>query len=347
MHSHFVIPDLFWPARDAADAYAALALPALETVLARGRRSVADAAGFEGWLASRFGLTSPEDGLAAFRAAGDALAPGDATWIAADPVHLAVDRDRLLLGDPAALDITTAEAEALCTVLREHFAADGLRVHAPHPHRWYVAQAADAALTTTPLAQAIGRSIDERLPHGADGARWRTRATEAQMLLHAHPVNTAREARGAPAVNSVWLWGAGRWRALAKPDRARWYADDPLVAGLVAANQGRSVSVPASFAALAASVPDDAVATVVLDALRTPAASGDLDAWRERLARIEAHWIAPALAALRAGRIGMLSLHAPGEASCLHVETTAGDLRYFWRRARPLARYVESEHDHG
>ena len=42
------------------------------------------------------------------------------------------------------------------------------------------------------------------------GERWLRRLqNEAQMLLHAHPVNLARMARGALAVNSVWIHGAG------------------------------------------------------------------------------------------------------------------------------------------
>jgi hypothetical protein len=32
------------------------------------------------------------------------------------------------------------------------------------------------------------------------------------MLLHAHPVNEAREARGQPSVNSFWLSGSGAAR---------------------------------------------------------------------------------------------------------------------------------------
>ena len=49
------------------------------------------------------------------------------------------------------------------------------------------------------------------------------------MLLHAHPVNEAREARGEPAVNSLWLWGAGPRAAPGRRARgARSPRDDPL-----------------------------------------------------------------------------------------------------------------------
>ena len=47
------------------------------------------------------------------------------------------------------------------------------------------------------------------LPAGNEGSVWRRRMNEAQMVLHAHPGNEAREARGELPVNSVWFWGAG------------------------------------------------------------------------------------------------------------------------------------------
>jgi hypothetical protein len=36
----------------------------------------------------------------------------------------------------------------------------------------------------------------------------------------------------------------------------------------------------------------------------------------------------------------MVTLHAIGAASAFDVETTRQDLRYFWRRPRPLASYA-------
>jgi hypothetical protein len=78
----------------------------------------------------------------------------------------------------------------------------------------------------------------------------------------------------------------------------------------------------------------------VLDALRAPAAYGDAQGWAERLAALERDWFAPLVAALRAGRIGMVTLHAVGAGGALDVETTRQDLRFFWRRPRPVAGYA-------
>ena len=62
--------------------------------------------------------------------------------------------------------------------------------------------------------------------------------------------------------------------------------------------------------------------------------------WRAALVELETHWLAPAVAGLRAGRIGMLTLIALGGGSALSVEVTRTDLRYWWRRRRPLASYL-------
>ena len=46
------------------------------------------------------------------------------------------------------------------------------------------------------------------------------------------------------------------------------------------------------------------------------------------------------LGALRAGRAGMVTLHVPDGAEEVSFETIRGDLRRFWRRAKPLEHYA-------
>jgi hypothetical protein len=57
--------------------------------------------------------------------------------------------------------------------------------------------------------QALGEDLYEHLPQGHDGRRWRALFNEVQVILHQHPVNAERRARGLPPVNSLWLWGGG------------------------------------------------------------------------------------------------------------------------------------------
>ena len=157
------------------------------------------------------------------------------------------------------------------------------------------------------------------------------------MLLHAHPVNEAREARGEPPVNSLWLWGAGR----ARKATSLWnsvLANEPIAMGLAMLARTRYRSLPASAAPWLEGAPGEGRHLVVLDALRAPAALGDIASYEKNLNALEAAWFAPLHRALRAGRIGMLTVHVPDAAQAF--ETIRGDLRRFWRRPRALESYA-------
>jgi hypothetical protein len=344
MNVHLVLPDLFWPHAPADAPYAGLDLAALERVFARGRRTAQPAATLEAWLAQRYDPAAADEfPYAPYSALGDGLDPAAEAWLRADPCHLRLGTDQLVLADAATFDIDAAEADALVAALNAHFAPDGLTFLAARPDRWYVRLENVPAMTATPLAAARGRSIDPLLPRGADGRTWHARLNEVQMVLHTHPVNEARESRGAPPVNSVWPWGSGRLPDSA-PRRpfARVRTADPLATGLAMASGAATYAPAPNARAWLAEAPSEGVEAIIIDALRVPAAWGDAYEWRTRLESIERHWIAPLLDALREGRIGMLTLHAIGAGGSLQVETTRQDLRYFWRRPRPLAAWLEA-----
>src|SRR5512134_1502500 len=56
-------------------------------------------------------------------------------WLRADPVHLSMDRDRLILADAHKLEITPEEASRLVGEIMEVFNSDGWLLKAPHPER--------------------------------------------------------------------------------------------------------------------------------------------------------------------------------------------------------------------
>jgi hypothetical protein len=79
---------------------------------------------------------------------------------------------------------------------------------------------------------------------------------------------------------------------------------------------------------------------VVLETLRARHALEETGDYREMLSRLERDWFAPLLAALRGGRVGMVTVHVPDAAECLAYETIRADLRRFWRRPRALEHYA-------
>ncbi len=327
MHCELVVPDLF-------SAGAEGRYPALEVLLARGRRKVEgpEPELLERWLRHAFRLEGkgiPAGALSLIAANQD---PGSDSWLRADPVHLRLMRDHLLVVPAEALAISPAEADAFCASLNSHFAGV-MQVHAVDPARWTARVFNhDLELDDVPALQVAGREIPL--------ARARDRElTEIQMLLHAHPANAEREARGEPAINSLWLWGAGR----AGKATSRWasvLADDPMVMGLAMLARTRYRSLPGDAAQWLQNAPEDGRHLVVLDALRAPSHLLDVDKYHQAIAALEKNWFAPLLRALRAGRVGMVTLHVPDAAQAMSFETVRGDLRRFWQRPKPIGHYA-------
>jgi hypothetical protein len=341
MNVHLVVPELF-PDPERGDAkLSETRADSLEILLARGRRNVGPGAGLEAWLLDAFAVAGQEDQPAApYSLVADGGVPDGAWWLCADPVNLRAERDTVLLSDTILFDVSRDEAASLATSLNAHFAAHGITFHPLRPDRWYARVEQDPGMTAPPLADVRGQSMIERLPHGPEGSRWRSVLNEIQMLLHEHPVNAAREARGAPAVNGLWLWGAGR---VAETPRTAFHgvtSDNPVAKGLALAAGKRHDPLPGSAREWLDDSDPSGVVAVILETLRGPAAYGDLPAWRAGLETLERDWFAPLLAALRTRRIGMITVSAPAAVRTLEAETTRQDLRYFWRRRRRLAAYA-------
>lgn len=331
MHVELVLPALFSATESAP------VLPALQLCLARARRDAEERLSLESWLGEAFGLGLEEQPLpaGALTALASGAAPGTRTWLRADPVHLRADRDRALLLPNEALAIAADEAEGLARSL-EPLLEGRFLLHRVSPAQWCleVLEGKAAGASARAPIDLAGADVDRNLPDKA----WHPLLTELQMAMYDHPVNTAREAKSEPVINSVWLWGEGPLPASA---RGPWHsvtADHLPARGLADLAGLRHRERPEDAAAWLDRAPEDGRHLVVLDALRGVAQLGDADGAARRLAQLESQWIAPLLAALKAGRIGMLTLHVPESGD--RFELVRGDLRRFWRRPRPLPAYA-------
>ena len=329
MHCNLYVPD-FFPAEGLPPSDS---LAAAETLIARGRRRRMTPVSTEAWLFERFGVARQRDWpVAPYTLLADGGAPERNYWMRADPVHLQVGRDNLGLADSAAFDVSRAESEALVETLNRHF-GEAMRFYPVRPERWYVRLDKAPDMQTTPPAVARGVAIDENLPSGPDAMRFHALMNEAQMLLHEHPVNAGREARGEPALNSIWFWGGGVIDAGRARPFSMVFGDDPLARGLALAAEIPARALPKNADSALAALGDEGLVLVVLDAPREAQL-------RERRTALERDWFAPLFAALKSGRIGMLTLQLCGTDSLLEVETVRSDLRYFWRRRKPLSAYA-------
>jgi len=340
MRLTLVVPELLWPEPSDQATYDALHAPALAWLLARGQRQRQPRQPWELALAGLFGRpwSAP---LGALRLLGEAaeLSAQAATghWLSADPVHLRFHQERIVLADAGAFDLAADEAEALIATLNREFADVG-EFHLAEPRRWYVRLHQAWDHDALPLSAVAGRRMDGELPSQGGNGRLRQWLNEVQMVLHGHPVNEQRQAAGQPAVNSLWLWGAGQLAgapAAPAPYTEVW-TGQPLARGLARAAGIPDQPPAAGLAALLAHAAPDSHPLVIADDLLAPTFYEDSAAWLAALARLEADWFAPLRAAL-GGKISELTLIAPTIYGQLTWRLTGADRWRFWRRPQPLA----------
>ena len=233
---HLVIPSASALSDAAVQALGTLSLPNLDRLLARW--APVDDAGTADLSSSQdldeYALSLPherllarlrgwpaQDGLlpfAAEAARADGFSPADGSgWGLLTPAHWHVGHDQVNLVDPATLDLDEPEARTLHATLAPLFEDLGWTWHWAGPMRWYVSHPSLAELPTAAIDRVIGRNVDLWLNDHPGVMLVRRLQSEVQMLLYVHPLNDAREARGAMSVNSFWLSGTG---ATQPPERA-------------------------------------------------------------------------------------------------------------------------------
>lgn len=347
MNSHLLIPSLFWPDTSAAspsEIYQDLPLPALATLLAKSVRTIeSESQGMEAWLCRAFNIEKQLDWpvapiTLAANGAGK-LEAGNDYWLRADPVHLRIERGQIMLADSRIFRVSPEEAQEFTALLNRHFAERSLTFLSPHPSRWYLRLAHPPALQTHPLSQVAGKNINNFLPSGADSVAWHGVFNEIQMLLHEHPLNQAREARGELAINSAWFWGGGIMPTVEHNVYTKAWNSDVLIRALaLASHTDFSELPPAADTWLQSAGSGNHL--VVLDSLSGKTQYGDVYGWRESLKQLEHDWFAPLLAGLKQGRINQLTITAIGEHGIRNFSVSRGDLWKFWRTQKPLYAYA-------
>jgi hypothetical protein len=251
------------------------------------------------------------------------------------PAHFTIARDHLRLDDPAALGVTIAEAEALAATTAPVLAEAGWRFEDGRPFcetYWFVERTGGSMPVAPSIEHAIGGNVADWQPRGAEAGddrtalEWRRAVNEIQMLLHAHPVNEAREARGLPTINTVWLSGNGR-PASAAPRYALVSSTDPLFGS-------HPLLGPASTRMLE-----------TFDGFVAPARAEDWTAWREQLGPLDAR-IRELVAAQRSGAVQDVTVVLCGVMQSTVLTFASADRRRIWRawkKPPPLQRLFAEE----
>ncbi|PRX27645.1 hypothetical protein B0G75_114156 [Paraburkholderia sp. BL18I3N2] len=378
---HLLLPFALPAAADASTALHDIRSPALDRLIARAtlvERVVGEdfqrTLPHERWVARQFGAlpsgaaAADEAPLAPYMLRADGGEPGTATWACVQPVHVRIAHDHLVLIDPASLDLSDEEAGALLAVARPLIEELGVRIEAPQPARWYLSGDGFGTLAGASPLRASGRNIEIWLPHEAhSGERsraWMKLQNEVQMAWFEHPVNEAREARGLPAVNSIWFHAQGAAQPVRSPF-ARVFSDAAATRGLAMTAGVAAAAPPASFAALRAAgaargASDNALrgaselnadanantnttgpTLVELDPFSAPYIEQDWARWNDAFAALQTDWFEPALAALQSGELAELGLTLCGDTGSVTLSVTRNDLRKFWRRRVLASLFIE------
>ena len=300
------------------------AMPALATLAAFAEGARREPRGMSAALLALVGLP-PDAPVAPLAMLGAQADPGDDYVLCANPVHLAADRDTVVVVR-AIDDLAQDDEQALIRMLDRHFADDGLAFQALRPDAWFARSSKRYDLATTPIDAVVHRPMFAYLPQGPDARRWKAWENEIQMLLHEHPLNAAREARSEATVTGIWFWGGGRLRDL-RPPPATFAAAAPgrsgdLARGIARFTQGQALTLRSDE--------DPAHALASLDALRDVPAFAILVAPATiDPSLLEAKWIAPALRRLARRDVEPLHVVADGDGSAVTWSARAPGL---WRR---------------
>jgi len=250
------------------------------------------------------------------------------TWARAEPVHLLTAIDHLQLASPVPLPLEASEPGPLLETLNAHLAGTGFDIRALADGGWLCRCPDGFECETVDPIDALGRNLRELLPSGRDAVRVRSLVNELQMLLHEHPVNERRAARGLPPVNSVWLWGMGAVREPTAAVKGDLLTDDAWLAALWRRHGGRVRSPTELAHAMQEGGADLRVASV---------AGRDGRSAVDVMHALETYVFAPVRAALAASRVSRVSLHVGRRA----LDLTPSVRWAFWRRARPLAEVLK------
>lgn len=334
VHLTLFIPDLLPPPGAETLMGGNDSAPVLRRIFGCGELLRFPAIDAEVWLCQAFEVEQREDWpVAPLTAAVDGLPAESGWWLRADPVHLQLQRNHTRLLAAPALALDAQEAAALAETLNRHFSGEGHQLVAPHPARWYFRQDETIGLAAPVHGALAGRPLPRNPLAGSRASHWHRVLTEAQMLLHEHPVNQTREARGLPPANSLLLWGGGRKPAVPGRHFTQLWSHDALAIALAVQAGAEHQEAPASAALWLGQRPDPSSRhLLIIDRAHLAARYEGTEAWLRVLAMLEERWFAPLYGTLGHRGLEELVIVATGPDLCLRCTLRPADKLKFWRR---------------
>ncbi|MEM7027236.1 MAG: hypothetical protein AAF410_03290 [Pseudomonadota bacterium] len=270
-------------------------LPALNWLLGRAEQQSIHTLSACTHLCELFGLgqnNGTDLPIAAISRLSDDNQPPSGHWLRADPVHVSVDRDGLILLDSTRFNLSQHDALALAAEVNRLLDEKGMALEVPNPYRWYLKLPEPQQLKTTPIDMVVGKDVLRYMPTGDDRVTWIQLLNEIQMILHASEINVQRENQKQLPVNSLWLWGIGGLPDSLKRKWSRVYSNDMLARGL-------SMLAATPYDELQNKLPDmdnlsdDFQILISFQQLQKYNYYLDMEGWFEELIKLENKYLAP------------------------------------------------------
>lgn len=327
-----VLPFALPPPELAPDLVRALEAPALASLLSR--TSSFTAVPFDGpwrmlphelWLARAISLDASDRPAFAVQAMlGFGLDPGDGHWLIVHPSHIEIARSHMLMADLRTLNLDEHHARMLFEAAKPYFDESGKTLLYGDAHTWFMRADGWTTLDTSTPDAACGMNLSDWLPRGDKSVEYRKLQNEVQMLWFQNPANSEREARGQRAINAFWPWGCASALEtipataplLATRDAPGWLSSLAHVRG----------------AALKEVADTDGDTIFVCDTVTEAAISTEWAAWLAHMKHLDKTVFAPALAAVREGRIKKLRMVLSHRDRHLELTTSKLAQNMFWRR---------------
>ncbi len=244
-----------------------------------------------------------------------------------DPVYIQIDQEQAVLLANTQLELDEYEARHLIEDLNTHLAEDGLCIHYLNPHQWVLE--GNLELNTRTMHDVMQKNINPFQPQGRDERRWSKLINEIQMLLHAHPINQAREQRGQPGPNSLWLWGGAsaqcghHYEAIIDVV----YCDEDFVHDLAIVCDIRHKALPIH---IDEQVLKHAASLLIYTDQLVAIRNRDVFGWFDYLQRFDRQVLAPLMGYLQQGKLTSLTLYS----DTVSMTLTKKALGRWWKRRK-------------
>lgn len=345
MKLHLFIPSLLWSDKSETAIYQSLATPSLDILLAKGQMIRRPPEDSSTWLCQSFGIQRQRDWpVAPIMQHNDNQEYTETKkngaiqdfWLRADPVHLRIEQNHIMLADSQVFHISKDEALQLTNEINRHLSNENLVLLPLNPYRWYIRLTQAPQIHTQTIDTATCKNINRLLPTGKDNVTWHKMFNEIQMLLHEHPLNQARTARNELPINSVWFWGGGFMPQTVRSSYTHIWSNEPFSQALAnISNTSHSRLPDNAFSCYqTASNPENQL--IILDSLLHKEKYKDAHGWRESLLDMERNWFAPLYTALKNNQINELKITTTNENTSSDFVTKRKSLWKFWAPIKPL-----------